>query len=103
MKYRIILSPDAKAGISSAVRWYQHASPEVALRFLPETDATIKRIEKHPYSFPGVSGVNHRAVLHRFPYSIFFVLRKPRVIVTAIRHQRKSVIFPMSGDNGHVQ
>lgn len=103
MKYRLILSPDAKAGISSVVRWYQCTNPEVAFRFLSKTEATINRIRRHPYSFPRVSGVIHKAVIHRFPYSIFFVLKKQVVIVIAIRHQRQSDIFRTGGDNGHIE
>jgi len=93
MKYRVILSPDAEAGIGSAVRWYQRTDPDVALRFLLETRATIKRIRQYPNSFPRISGVIRRAVLHRFPYSIFFALMKEFVIVMAIRHQRQSAIL----------
>jgi plasmid stabilization system protein ParE len=102
MKYRLILSPDAKAGISSAVRWYQLRDPDAAFRFLLKTRATIRRIGQHPYSFPRVEGVIRRAVLHPFPYSIFFTLKKQFVIITAIRHQRQSDIFRVGGDNGDV-
>ena len=93
MKYRVILSPDAEAGTSSAFRWYQLANPDAAFRFLSKTNAAINRIRQYPNSFPCVSGVIRRAVLHRFPYSIFFVLMKEFVIVMAIRHQRQSAIL----------
>lgn len=76
MNYLIILSPDAEAGISSAFRWYHHANPDAAFRFLLKTDTTINRIRQYPNSFTRVSGVIRRAVLHRFPYSIFCVLMK---------------------------
>jgi plasmid stabilization system protein ParE len=93
MKYRVILSPDAGAEISSAVRWYQQIDPDVAFRFLLKTGATIDRIRQRPYSFPLVSRVIRRAVLHRFPYSIFFVLQARLVTVIAVRHQRQSNTF----------
>ena len=99
MKYRVILSPDAEAGISSAVQWYQPAGQEVALRFLWKTRATINRIRQYPNSFPRVSAVIRRAVLHRFPYSIFFVLMKEFVGVVAIRHHRQSVMLRLDGGN----
>jgi plasmid stabilization system protein ParE len=99
MKYRVILSPDAEAGISSAFRWYQHANPDAAFRFLLKINATINRIRQYPNSFTLVSGVIRRAVLHRFPYSIYFGLMKEVAIVMAIRHQRQSAILRRSGDN----
>jgi plasmid stabilization system protein ParE len=100
MKYQVILSPDARVGISSAVRWYQQKDPDLAFRFLLKTNTTINRIRQYPYSFPRWKGLIRRAVLHRFPYSIFFVLMKEFVVVMAIRHQRQSDILRLGSDNG---
>src|ERR1044072_9383678 len=98
MKCPVILSPDGKAGISSAFSWYHRTNPDAAFRFLLKTNATVNRIRQYPNSFPRVSGVIRRAVLHRFPYSIFFVLMKEFVMVMAVRHQRQSYILRSSGD-----
>ena len=103
MKYRVILSPDARADISSAVRWYQQIDPDVAFRFLLKTEATIDRILRHPYSFQRLKGVIRRAVLHRFPYSIFFVLKNELVIVIAVRHQRQSSILRLPADTERIE
>ncbi|HET6978181.1 MAG TPA: type II toxin-antitoxin system RelE/ParE family toxin [Pyrinomonadaceae bacterium] len=100
MKYRVILSPDAMAGLSSAIHWYQQTNPDMVARFLLKTRATLNRIKKHPYSFPRIQGVIRRAVLHKFPYSILFVVKKQFVFILAIRHQRQSGIVPFSG-NGY--
>jgi plasmid stabilization system protein ParE len=100
MKYRIILSPDARADINSAVRWYQQIDPDVAFRFLLKTGATIDRIRRYPYSFQRVKGVFRRAVLHRFPYSIFFVLKNELAIIMAVRHQRQSGILQLPRQTG---
>ena len=99
MKYHVILSPDVQAGISSAFRWYHHANPHAAFRFLLKTEATIKRIRQYPNSFTRVSGVIRRAVLHRFPYSLYFGLMKEFVVLMAIRHQRQSGILRLDGGN----
>ena len=93
MKYRIILSPDAKAGISSAVDWYQRTNPGLGFRLLSKAEAAINRIRQYTYSFPRVSGVTRRAILHRFPYSVFYAVGKALVIVMAVRHQRQSGIL----------
>src|ERR1044072_9593776 len=98
MKYRVILSPDAEGGIITALRWYQQTGPDLALRFLWKTRATINRIRQYPTSFPRISGVIRRAALHRFPYSIFFILMKEFVVVMAIRHQRQSGILRSNVD-----
>ena len=63
MIYRVILSPDAKADISAAVRWYQRIDPNLAFRFLLEARATRRRIARFPYQFPLVNRVVRRAAL----------------------------------------
>jgi plasmid stabilization system protein ParE len=100
MKYRIILSPDANADIGSAVLWYQRINPNLAFRFLSETDKTIRLIRQYPLSFPLVTGVIRRAVLHRFRYSIYFSLKNDEVSVIAVLHQRQSYMRRISGRNG---
>jgi len=52
MKYKIVLSPGAKADISSAARWYLNIEPNLAYRFLREVKTTLQRITRMPYAFP---------------------------------------------------
>ena len=101
MKYRIVLTPDARADIGSAVHWYQGKDPDAAFRFLLETQATINRIKQYPKSFPFVRGALRRAVLDRFPFSIYFYLKNEIVSVIAVVHQRRRDITWLSRGNGH--
>lgn len=101
MKYRIILSPGAKADFSSAVRWYQRADPDIAFQFTQETLRILHRIEQFPYSFPLKIGAIRRAVLNRFPFYIYFSLNIEVVSVIAIVHQRRADILKLDGGNGH--
>ena len=100
MKYRIIFSPDAKADISSAVRWYERKDPSLAFRFLLEMRAIKRRITKYPYTFPIIKGVIRRALLKRFPYYIYFSLNYELVSVIAVVHQRRADLVT-DGGNGH--
>lgn len=106
MRYRSVLSPGAKADISSAVRWYQRKDPKVAFRFLLETRATLRRIERFPYQFPVIEATEdvkdpvRRALLKDFPYFIYFTLNKDVASVRAIVHQRRNHTVWMDRDNG---
>ena len=101
MKYRVILSPGAKADFSSAVRWYQLSDPDVAFQFTQETLKLLRRIEHFPYSFPLKTGAIRQAVLMRFPFYIYFFLNIEVVSVIAIMHQRRADILKLDGGNGH--
>src|SRR5688572_12760704 len=90
MKFHSILSPDAEADLDSASRWYERTDPNLASRFELETLAILRRIQKYPYQFPVVEGTKRRALLKRFPYSIFFALKKDGPFVIAVVHQRRS-------------
>ena len=100
MKYRVILSPDAKTHVIAAVRWYQHSDPNVASRFLDETGAMIRRIKQFPRGFQIFRGSIRRAVFRRFPYSIYFLLKIELAVVLAVLHHRQSDILRLGGDNG---
>jgi len=90
MRYRSVPSPDAEADISSAVRWYQGTSLNLAFRFTLETVATRRRIERFPFQFPIVYKTVRRALLKRFPYSMYFELKDDEASVIAVVHQRRN-------------
>lgn len=87
---RIILSPDAKADIRSAVRWYKRTDPNLAFRFKSEIRGTLRRIARFPYQFPLVESTFRRANLKRFRYAILFSVGKERVVVKAVVHQHRA-------------
>jgi hypothetical protein len=90
MRFHSILSPDAEAELDSAVRWYQRIDRNLGFRFRLETLATLRRIKIFPYQFPVIKSATRRAILKRFPYSIFFTLKKDGPFVIAVVHQRRS-------------
>ena len=101
MKYHIILTSSAQVDINSAVHWYKRINPKIASRFLLHTRITLKRIRQDPNRFRIIRGAVRRALVVRFPYSIYFFLRNEQVFVLAVRHQRQSDILRKGGDNGH--
>ena len=100
MKYWIILTSPAKADINSAVNWYQLRDPETATRFLSQTRITISRIRKYPYRFSVFRGIVRRALVPRFPYSVYYSLRNELVFVLAVLHHRQSDILRLGDNNG---
>jgi plasmid stabilization system protein ParE len=85
----VILSPDAQADIKAAVRWYRREGSELGFRFKYETRLILGRIAKYPFAFPLVNNGIRRALLNRFPYSIYFIVKRQTVVVIAVLHQRR--------------
>jgi plasmid stabilization system protein ParE len=89
MNQYIVLSPDAKADIDSAVLWYRRIDPNLAVRYTAETLATLHRIKQFPYRFPIITSSVRRALLKRFPYYIYYSFVSSRVSVIAVVHHRR--------------
>lgn len=90
MSRYIILSPDAKADIRSATRWYENKGINLSLRFTAETEIIFTRIALYPLQFPLVHKRVRRAVMKEFPYCIFFTVKKYSVFVIAVLHQHRA-------------
>ena len=89
MIHHVILSPDAEDGISSALRWYFQKDLSLPSGFTAELEATLNRIARYPRQFPPVGGRLRRALMTRFPYSIYFTLSQRTIVVVAVLHQRQ--------------
>jgi len=90
MNIHVILSPDAKVDISSAIEWYHRVDPDLASRFEKATFATLRQIRQFPYRFQIINGAIRQALLKRFPYAIYYFLGSNKATVTAVLHQRRS-------------
>lgn len=89
MKCRVILSPDAKEHIRSAIRWYSHQDFDLSLRFNAERHGVFGRIARNPYQFPVTHNLMRRALMKRFPYAIYFNVDADAVLIVAVLHQRR--------------
>jgi hypothetical protein len=59
--------------MSLTLAWYQARRPGLGDEFAEEISATYAAIEEHPLRFPLVLDDIRMAVIHRFPYLIYFV------------------------------
>ena len=54
--------------------WYEEEAPGLGRRFREALDAVVERMSAHPRQFPIVFKNLRRALLRRFPYSLFFAI-----------------------------
>ena len=90
MKLTIILTPEAQADIREAVHWYENQEAGLGSRFKQETRKTLRVISEQAFAFPLVNSVVRRALLRRYPYSVYFRVETEAVIVIAVLHQHRS-------------
>ena len=84
----IVRSP-AESDIGQAVQWYEEQQAGLGLRFLDVVDQVMERIRSAPMQFPSIAAEVRRALLHTFPYAVYFRVTPEAIIVLAVLHLRR--------------
>jgi plasmid stabilization system protein ParE len=90
MSRRFIVRPLAEADLENAAQWYDEERPGLAQRFLKDVDRSFVRLRERPLQFPVVAGDVRRALLHTFPYAIYFRVSDEMIVVLAVLHLRRN-------------
>ena len=86
---KLVTRPQAQFDVEEAGIWYETRQPGLGLRFLDELDSVMRRIAATPFQFPRIHPSVRRALLKRFPYSVYFLLGDEQVEVIAVLHQHR--------------
>jgi len=84
--YELIINCFAEDDLISSVKWYDEQREGLGIEFLSEVKRTIKRIEQNPEQFPKYKPQIRKAIVDRFPFTIFFYIEDEVVNVFAIYH-----------------
>jgi plasmid stabilization system protein ParE len=84
--FTVIFTRSARAELIDAQDWYEGEATGLGRRFRKEVDALAGRLTQNPRQFPVVFRNARRALMRRFPYSLFFVLEDETVMVIACFH-----------------
>jgi plasmid stabilization system protein ParE len=86
MTLRLNFRREAEADIEEAFDWYESRSAGLGAEFLRAVDNTLAGIVRNPLAYQVVFRNTRRAVLHRFPYVVWFTVRPDDVVVVACVH-----------------
>ncbi len=89
MKRRISVRPEAQIEIKETAVWYESRLRGLGTRFRDELRATLSHIAENPLRFPSIGQDIRRALLHRFPYALYFIVKSDVVIIVAVLSQRR--------------
>ena len=88
--YPVHFTQKARAELIDAQDWYEHEASGLGRRFRDAVDALTKHMSAKPLQFPVVYRHVRRALLRRFPYSLFFVIVDDRLVVIACFHASRN-------------
>lgn len=90
MTLQLIVSREAQTDISDAVAYLRRVAPRLSARFGIELETVYASMLDHPESYPVVYYKNfRRALLKRFPYSVFYIVEPPVVLIVGVVHQAR--------------
>ena len=90
MTSRVRVSAAAQRDLAAAKEWYaEQPTPDLDRRFQLELEKVFQQMDGFPTSFPVVYKDVRRAILHRFPYAVFYHLRSSTPYVLAVVHQAR--------------
>ncbi len=89
MSGSIRFTPDAQTDIAEAYAWYEVQRRGLGEEYLVCLDAGFERITRMPEGHPEVYRSFRRALIRRFPYSIFYQIVDGSVIVYAVFHNSR--------------
>lgn len=87
----LILTPQAEKDLDDAYDWYESQDPGLGKEFVRCVDVKITSVLRTPAQHQVVyKSAVRRALVNRFPFSIYFVEQKNAISVFAILHQHRN-------------
>jgi len=86
---RLTILPQAELDVSDAAAWYEQRRTGLGDEFLDELDSVLRRVIKDPFQFPKIKNQIRRALLRRFPYSVYFDVTGETLELIAVLHLRR--------------
>jgi toxin ParE1/3/4 len=81
--------PEAEQELDEAFDFYKQHSSGLASTFLLEVSKTIARLEVFPASGAVVRNNIRRALVHHFPYGVFYCIDGERILILSAGHLRR--------------
>lgn len=86
---RVEFHPAAQQEAEDAQSWYAERSVFAAAAFLREFSLAIQHISEAPERYPSAETGTRKALLGRFPFTIYYRVGQEVVSIVAVAHQKR--------------
>jgi plasmid stabilization system protein ParE len=90
MTLRVVFRRAAKREFDDAADRYDEQRPGLGEEFIVEIDQALTKAAAAPERYPIVFGDVRRAVARRFPFSVYFRVRRDAMVVLSVFHGRRN-------------
>jgi plasmid stabilization system protein ParE len=78
--------PQIVDDVAEAVHWYEDRCDGLGSEFLSAFDAALRFIRHNPEACRRMHGRFRRALLHRFPYAVYYAVEAEAIVITLVTH-----------------
>lgn len=89
MTRQLVFRASALSDIDHAYHWYEDQQPGLGTAFMLALEEATARIELNPKQHERIRGSVRRAMLRRFPYSVFYIESPEHLSALAVMHQAR--------------
>jgi len=86
---RLCYTERAKHELETAFQWYENQLQGLGFEFLDCVEEVMDTIQKFPNMYPEHHECFRRALMQRFPFSIFYTIEVKEIIVHAVFDNRQ--------------
>jgi plasmid stabilization system protein ParE len=89
MSLPVVLRAEAQADFDEAFDWYEGQRPGLGVDFAAQVQDVFDRISNTPLLHSTVFQDVRKALVQRFPYSIFYRAEASQVLILAVFHAKR--------------
>ena len=86
MTLELRLRPEAELELTDAALWYEEQGLGLGHQFLDEVLAAFSTITETPLMYPIIHRNTRRALIHRFPFGVYYRVETSTIVVVAVMH-----------------
>jgi toxin ParE1/3/4 len=87
--FPVYVRREAELDLIDAYCWYEERRAGLGAAFLLSVEAAVALIRRFPESHPNVHKDVRRVLTRRFPYGVFYVVERERIVVIAVFHAKR--------------
>lgn len=86
MTINLHLRPESEQDLADAAVWYEEQREGLGNQFLDEVLSVFSVISETPLMFPIVHRNIRRALIHRYPFGVYYRVESNEIVVVAVMH-----------------
>lgn len=86
----VLFHSEAEWDLHQGILFYEKKRPGLGRELRQEVEETVRRIQLNPLTFPlHEDQETRKALVHRFPYTVFFIDFEDVLWIAAVAHQKR--------------